>query len=189
MKKNIHFFSENEFIKNPSILEKIGGRNREANNFASLKLPVVPGFAIDSDAASSLESGKIIKFLNPYIDKIETQMGKKFNAEVKPLTLKIIVSPNLTITSSYPALHNFGITRNTFDGFSKLVGENFAYNELFFLLKGILIIEEKIAVLEEDEKKADSIKKLLISSIQSLAKKSGNQTVRNLFLMQKILFL
>ena len=54
MKKNIHFFSENDFIKNPSILEKIGGRNREANNFASLKLPVVPGFAIDSDAASSL---------------------------------------------------------------------------------------------------------------------------------------
>ena len=41
-------------------------------------------------------------------------MGKKFNSETKPLTLKVVISPNLTITSSYPALHNFGITKKTF---------------------------------------------------------------------------
>ena len=171
MKKNIHYFSENEFIKNPSILEKIGGRNREANNFASLKLPVVPGFAIDSDAASSLETGKIINFINPYIEKIEQKMGKKFNSENKPLTLKIVVSPNLTITSSYPALHNFGITKKTFSGFSKLVGENFAYNELFFLMKGILIIEEKIALLEENTDKASEITKVIDFINSKLGKK------------------
>ena len=171
MKKNIHYFSENEYIKNPTILEKIGGRNREANNFASLKLPVVPGFAIDSDAASSLTSGKIIKFLNPYIEKIEKKMGKKFNSENKPLTLKVVVSPNLTITSSYPALHNFGITKKTFSGFSKLVGENFAYNELFFLMKGILIIEEKIALLEENTDKASEITKVIDFINSKLGKK------------------
>ncbi len=171
MKKNIHYFSENEFIKNPSILEKIGGRNREANNFASLKLPVVPGFAIDCDVASSLASGKIIKFINPFIEKIETKMGKKFNAETKPLTLKVVISPNLTITSSYPALHNFGLTKNTFSGFSKLVGENFAYNELFFLMKGILIIEEKISVLEENDEKASKIKTVIDYINTKLGKK------------------
>ena len=161
MKKNIHFFSENDFIKNPSILEKIGGRLREANNFAKLQLPVVPGFAIDSDAASSMSTGKIIKYIKPYIEKIENKMGKKFNVPIKPLTLKIVISPNLTITSSYPALHNFGITVNTFEGFSKLVGENFAYNEFFFMMKGILIIEEKICVLEENNKSAEIIKNII----------------------------
>ena len=171
MKKNIHFFSENDFIKKTDILEKIGVRIREANNFARLKLPVVPGFAIDSDVASSLKSGKIINFLKPSIRKIETKLGKTFDSPSKPLTLKVVISPNLTITSSYPALHNFGLTKNTFDGFSKLVGENWAFNELFFLMKGMLIIEEKIARLEGKEGDADIIKKIVDYIDSKLGKK------------------
>ena len=92
---------------------------------------------------------------------MKTRWVKKFNVPIKPLTLKIVISPNLTITSSYPALHNFGITVNTFEGFSKLVGENFAYNEFFFMMKGILIIEEKICVLEENNKSAEIIKNII----------------------------
>ena len=51
MKNNIHFFSMEEYIKNSAILEKVGLRIREANNFAELNLPVIPGFAIDSEIA------------------------------------------------------------------------------------------------------------------------------------------
>ncbi len=171
MKKNIHFFSEKEFIKNSVILDKVGVRIREANNFAKLELPVVPGFAIDSDVASSLETGKIISFIKPAITKIEEKMGKSYNSPSKPLTLKIVISPNLTITSRYPALHNFGITKSTFDGFSKQVGENFAYNELFFLIKGVLIIEEKIYRLENKEKEADKINTIISSIDQKFGKK------------------
>ncbi len=160
MKNNIHFYSKEDFIKNTAILDKIGLRIREANNFAELNLPVIPGFVIDSEVSSSIEKGEIIKYIKPYISKIEEKMGKKYDAETKPLTLKIIISPNLIITSSYPALHNFGLTKKTLAGFSKLVGSDFSYNELFFMVKGILIIEDKIYKIEvkdDESRKANSV--------------------------------
>jgi pyruvate,orthophosphate dikinase len=161
MKNNIHFFCKEEFIKNSSILEKIGLRIREANNFAELNLPVIPGFAIDSEVATSIEKGQIIKFIKPFISKIEEKMGKNYNAETKPLTLKIVISPNLIITSSYPALHNFGLTKKTLQGFSKMVGSEFSNNELFFMVKGLLIVEDKILKIEEKEKESKNINSII----------------------------
>ncbi len=161
MKNNIHFYCKEKFIKNPSILEKIGLRIREANNFAELNLPVVPGFVIDSEIASSVKRGEAVKYIKPFIENIEKEMGKNYDSDVKPLTLKIIISPNLIITSSYPALHNFGLTKKTLQGLGKLAGINFALNELFFMVKGLLIIEEKIFRIENNEKELKKISSIL----------------------------
>ncbi|MCP5514337.1 MAG: pyruvate, phosphate dikinase [Spirochaetales bacterium] len=174
MKNNIHFFCKEEFIRNSSILEKIGLRIREANNFAELNLPVIPGFAIDSDVASSIENGQIIKYIKPFISKVENKMGKKYNAETKPLTLKIVISPNLIITSSYPALHNFGLTKKTLQGFSKMVGNEFSNNELFFMVKGLLIIEDKILKIEGKEKESAKINSI-VDFINGKINKSVNE--------------
>jgi len=160
MKNNIHFYCKERFIKDPSILEKIGLRIREANNFAELNLPVVPGFVIDSEVASSIEKGSI-KHIKPFIEKVEKEIGKKFDSDVKPLTLKIIISPNLIITTSYPALHNFGLTKNTMHGLSKLAGINFVLNELFFMVKGLAIIEERIFKIENKEKELKKVNNIL----------------------------
>ena len=58
MKDNIHFFSQKEIVKKEVDLEKLGMRGRQANEFAELALPILPGFIIDSDAASSLERAR-----------------------------------------------------------------------------------------------------------------------------------
>ena len=181
MKNNIHFFSMEEYIKNSAILEKVGLRIREANNFAELNLPVIPGFAIDSEIASSLERGSIIKIIKPYIKKIEDKMGKKYDSELKPLTLKIIISPNLIITSSYPAMHNFGLTKNTLAGFSKLVGSDFSYNELFFMAKGILIIEDKIAKIEENNTLSEKLNKIIDFINSKIDKKVTEKDTEKLY--------
>ena len=49
MKRNVFFFSGNEFISREDILNKIGIRGRRAMELASLKLPLLPGFVIDSE--------------------------------------------------------------------------------------------------------------------------------------------
>ncbi len=185
MKNNIHFFCKEEFIKNSSILEKIGLRIREANNFAELNLPVIPGFAIDSDVASSIETGQIIKYIKPFISKVENKMGKKYDAETKPLTLKIVISPNLIITSSYPALHNFGLTKKTLHGFSKMVGSEFSNNELFFMVKGLLIIEDKILKIEEKEKESIKINTIIDFISGKINKSVSEKDLEKLYEMVK----
>ena len=48
MKDNIHFFSQKDNVKEGVDLEKLGMRGRQANEFAELSLPILPGFIIDS---------------------------------------------------------------------------------------------------------------------------------------------
>ncbi|MCL2295020.1 MAG: PEP-utilizing enzyme [Spirochaetes bacterium] len=160
MKNNIHFYCKEKFLKDSSVLQKIGLRIREANNFSELTLPVVPGFAIDSEIASSLEKG-VIQHIKPYIEKIGKEVAKKYDSETNPLTLKIIISPNLMVTTSYPALHNFGLTKKTMHGLAALAGMNFVLNELFFMVRGLLIIEERIFTIENKEKELKKINNIL----------------------------
>lgn len=182
MKKNIHFYYKDEFIKDSVILDKIGLRGREANDFARLNLPVVPGFVIDSDIASDLESKQFISDLKPYIAKIGEKLDKTFDSEdKKPLTLKIFVSPNLVITTKYFPMHNFGITRKTLKGFVRIVGENFAYNEALFMLNGTLQIESKIAELEKDDSKLKKLSPLIDVVVKKLNEKVTEKDVNDIW--------
>jgi pyruvate,orthophosphate dikinase len=157
MKDNIHFFSQKENVKKGVDLEKLGMRGRQANEFAELSLPILPGFIIDSDAASGLNDPKIVgrqKFadiLRPYIKKVQDIVGKGLGDAKNPLLFKIVVSPNLAV-SNYPTLHDFGLARDTVDGFASWVGDNFATHEVLFLVRGMLAVEEKVAELEGREK-------------------------------------
>ena len=160
MKKNIHFFSKDEFIKDEEILEKIGIRGRLANDFASLKLPILPGFIIDSDVAAALDDVSLNSILKEYIKKSEKYKKRQFGNPENPMLLKIVISPNLAIVR-YPTLHNYGLTENTIPGFNNFVGSNFSFHELLFLIRGSLEIEAKIAELEKRTKDLNIIEKVI----------------------------
>jgi len=147
MKNNVHFFSQKEPVKNGVDLEKLGMRGRQANEFAELSLPILPGFIIDSDAASRLGDVKIADELKPTLRKVEEIVGKKLGDSSNPLLFKIVVSPNLAI-SNYPTLHDFGLARDTVKGFASWVGDNFAAHEVLFLVRGMLAVEDRVAELE-----------------------------------------
>lgn len=181
MKNNIHFYCEEEFIKKPNIIDKIGLRIRETNTFAEMNLPVVPGFVIDSEVAADLKESETINFIKPVIKKIEKKMGKNYDSEDKPLTLKILISPNLIITSKYPTLHNFGLTKKTIPGFIKLFGDTFCFNELFFMANGILVIQEKIYAIEENNKECEKIKEVLNFISEKMDKSISMKDVESLY--------
>ena len=151
MKDNIHFFSQKEIVKKEVDLEKLGMRGRQANEFAELALPILPGFIIDSDAASSLGEQKVADAIRPAVKKVQDIVGKGLGDKKNPLLFKIVVSPNLAV-SNYPTLHDFGLARDTVEGFASWVGENFAAHEVLFLVRGMLAVEEKVAELEGRDK-------------------------------------
>ena len=76
MKEHIHFFSEKEIVKKGVDREKLGMRGRQANDFAELFLPILPGIIVDSDAASALGGEKVAEALSPHLAKIKGIVGK-----------------------------------------------------------------------------------------------------------------
>jgi pyruvate, orthophosphate dikinase len=150
MKDNIHFFSQKETVKKADDLEKLGMRGRQANEFAELSLPILPGFVIDSDVAANLGDQKVAEAIRPYVKKVEAVADKGLGDAKNPLLFKIVVSPNLAV-SNYPTLHDFGLARDTVKSFASWVGENFAAHEVLFLVRGMLAVEERVAELEGRE--------------------------------------
>jgi pyruvate,orthophosphate dikinase len=151
MRNNIHFFSQKETVKKGVDLDKLGMRGRQANEFAELSLPILPGFVIDCDAAAALADQKIAEELRPYFKKIAELSGKGLGDAKSPSLFKIVVSPNLAV-SNYPTLHDFGLARDTVKGFASWVGENFAAHEVLFLARGMLAVEDRVAELEGRDK-------------------------------------
>ena len=128
-----------------------------------MKLPILPGFIIDSEVVSDLEKTDLQADLKSAMAKIEKIVGKKFGDPANPMLVKIVISPNMVIVN-YPTLHNFGLCHKNLAAFNTYVGENFGHHEMQFLMKGTLEIEAKIAELEKRSKdfKAiqDAIKEL-----------------------------
>lgn len=160
MKDNIHYFKAGENITDEAILEKLGIRGRRAIELASLDLPILPGFIIDSELASKLEKVSLTDQLKPYFEKLKKVTGKGFSDPENPMLVKIVISPNLE-TVTYPTLHNYGLSDKTVEGFNKFVGEHFGYHEVQFLLRGNLEIELKIAELEKRTKDIKELKKAI----------------------------
>jgi pyruvate, orthophosphate dikinase len=169
MKNNIHLFSKKEYVKDDEILEKIGIRGREANDFASLNLPILPGFIVDSDLAGKIEDTDLKPYVKDHMKKVEKDTKKVFGDPENPMLAKIVISPNLAIVR-YPTLHNYGLTEKTLPGFNAFVGGNFAFHELQFLIKGSLEIEIKIAELEKRAKDVKTIEKTLEKLEQEMEK-------------------
>ncbi len=180
MKKHIHFFNSETFVKNKNKWPSLGIRGKEAMEFAAMQLPILPGFVIDAEISAHLEKEDIIKNTKVLIQKIETQTGKKFNDESNPLLLKVVISPNLAIVN-YPALHNFGLTDKTLAGFNKFVGNEFGYHEILFLTKGVLQVEKRIAELENRKKEVSILEKKIKELERELNKEPKLNKLKLLF--------
>lgn len=167
MKGNIHFFSQKDTIKKTIDPEKLGQRGRQANEFAELGLPILPGFIVDADVAGHLSKEDVAGNLKPIIRKIESVVGKKYADPENPLLLKIVISPNLAV-SDYPTLHNFGLVRGSVAGFNTWVGARFGAHEVLFLVRGMLKVEERVAEMEKREKDLAKIRTALEKAEKAL---------------------
>ena len=156
MNSNIHFFSQKDIISQKVNPELLGIRGRQANEFAELGFPILPGFILDTEIASGVDPKTVKKDVLELLEKCGKLTGKKFGDSENPLLLKVVISSNLAITT-YPALHNFGFVKPTIDGFAKWVGADFAANEVLFLISGMMMIQERIKELENKPKEKDEI--------------------------------
>jgi pyruvate,orthophosphate dikinase len=139
-------------------VDLLGIRGRQANEFAELAFPILPGIILDTEIASELDSKAIKKDIAELLGKCAKIVGKKFGDSENPMLLKVVVASNMAI-STYPALHNFGLVKPTIDGFAKWVGADFAANEVLFLINGMMAIQERIKELEDNQKEKDEIAK------------------------------
>ncbi len=155
MDTRIHFFSKVDVIPRKIEGDLLGIRGRQANEFAELGFPILPGFIIDARLAAKLHINDIRKDVQALLSKCSGLVGKSYGDAENPMLVKVVVSPNLAV-STYPTLHNFGLVRGTIDGFAQKVGAQFAANEVLFLLRGMLQIVKRAAELEKRE---DDIKK------------------------------
>ena len=156
MDSRIHFFSQNNIISSKNRAELLGIRGRQANEFAELSFPILPGIILDTEITSEIEPKVIKKDISELMDKCAKLVGKKFGDSVNPMLVKVVISSNLAI-NTYPVLHNFGLVKPTIDGFAKWVGTDFAASEVLFLISGMLVIEERIRELEEKPKEKEEI--------------------------------
>ncbi|MDR3173226.1 MAG: pyruvate, phosphate dikinase, partial [Treponema sp.] len=147
MDSRIHFFSQKDIIPAKIAPELLGIRGRQANEFAELGFPILPGFILDANIASELNPPAIKKDVMALLNTCAGIVGKKYGDSENPMLLKVVISSNLAITT-YPTLHNFGLVKPTIDGFAKWVGKGFAAHEVLFLIRGMLKLEELIKGLE-----------------------------------------
>jgi pyruvate,orthophosphate dikinase len=159
MDNRIHFFSQIDVIPGSVPGKLLGLRGRQANEFAEMGFPILPGFIIDTSLASEFEKidiKDIKKDIVPLLSKCGGIVGKKYGDQSNPMLLKIVISSNLAV-SVYPALHNYGLVRETVPGFVKWVGAEFAAHEVLFMIRGMLKIEERIKELEAKSKEQKEI--------------------------------
>ena len=156
MDNRIHFFSQKDVIPSKVAPELLGIRGRQANEFAELGFPILPGFILDTEIASEIDTKAIKKDISSLLDKCSKLVGKTYGDEENPMLIKVVISSNLAITT-YPALHNFGLVKPTIEGFANWVGEDFAVHEVLFLVRGMLKIEERIKELEAKPKEQEAI--------------------------------
>jgi pyruvate,orthophosphate dikinase len=156
MDNRIHFFSQTDVVPKKVAPELLGIRGRQANEFAELGFPILPGFILDTEIASEIDPKGIRKDVISLLDKCAAIVGKKYGDAENPLLLKVVISSNLAVTS-YPTLHNFGLAKPTLEGFAKWVGKDFAVHEVLFLIRGMLKIEERIRELEDKAKEQAEI--------------------------------
>lgn len=159
IKPNLIFITKKTSAKKAPDSQKIGIRGQQAWDLMKMGMPVVPGVIVNTKLSPRLDNTEeLVKGFKPFFDYYTKESGKVFDNEENPMLLKIVMSSNLAI-ASYPTLHNFGLADNTFDGFSKFVGKEFAFHEYLFMLNGMFQIELRIAEIEEDNKALDKYRK------------------------------
>lgn len=123
--EGVYFFSQEGFKVKPKDLVKVGVRGERIVELVDLRLPIPPGFLIDSDKTKSLDSRSINVILE-YIKEISKITGRKLGDPESPLFLKMVVSPDLKLVK-FPGVRFLGINDDTFELLKEKVDEKFAY--------------------------------------------------------------
>jgi len=131
-------FSENEFLGGDDLQERFGLRGRNMLQLAELKLPIAPGFLIESSAVTK---GKLKEQLTgadlaAAVKKIETLTGKTFSSPKVPMLFKVVVSPSIQI-GSIRSIHTIGINDQVAAAFAGFCGEDFAYHEYQHFMENV----------------------------------------------------
>jgi pyruvate,orthophosphate dikinase len=179
IKPNLFFITKKTSAQKAPESQKIGIRGQQAWDLMKMGLPVVPGVIVNTKLSPKLDdTAELVKSFKPFFDYYTKESGKIFDNDENPMLLKIVMSSNLAI-ASYPTLHNFGLADNTFDGFSKFVGNEFAYHEYLFMLNGLFQIEERIAEINEDNKSLDKYRKAISKLNKILNNEKANIKYRD----------
>ncbi|MBW7859047.1 MAG: hypothetical protein H3C43_12320, partial [Leptonema sp. (in: Bacteria)] len=133
---DIYPFSEKGETYSEDDFERLGRRGRRAVELAEMKIPVVPGFVIDSRLTPDLPNKDVTDLLKKGMISIEEGIGRKFGDAANPLLIKIVVSSNLSLPI-YPTVFNIGLSPITMSGFANLIGEKAAWFEYCYLLRTV----------------------------------------------------
>lgn len=134
--ENIIFFNKDLEAVDENTRRKLGIRGRRAVDLAAMGLPIAPGFIIDSELTKKLPQVNVKQLIKTYVEKLEKDTKKKFGDPQKPLLLKVVLSSDLNIPN-FPSIHNIGLNDTTVKGFGKHTGDDFAFGEYRFLLRGL----------------------------------------------------
>lgn len=133
---DIYSFSEKGETYSEDDFERLGRRGRRAIELAEMKIPIVPGFVIDSRLTPDLPNKDVTDLLKKGMISIEEGIGRKFGDVANPLLIKIVVSSNLSLPI-YPTVFNIGLSPKTMNGFANLIGEKAAWFEYCYLLRTV----------------------------------------------------
>ena len=142
MTEKIFSFNHKHYISDPEVLDSLGSRGLRIFELASIKAPIAPGFIILNRLLNEFgENAVPDDYFGTYISNIEAIMDKKFGDPDNPLLVKVVESPMLNLVDTLSTVHNVGLCDTTINGFSKYVGEDFAYHEYANMLQRILKME------------------------------------------------
>jgi len=85
MDSGIHFFSQNTSISSKIKADLLGIRGRQANEFAELAFPILPGIILDTEIASEIDVKKIKKDIIELLDKCSKLVAKKYGDPQNPM--------------------------------------------------------------------------------------------------------
>ena len=157
-----HIFSEKHTVTDEAILDSCGKRGQRAFELATLNLPIVPGFILDSITCLKLEHLNLDELLPPALKIIEEGIGRKFGDADNPLLLKLVGSSNLTLPI-YPTVFNIGLSPKTIPSFAKMLNsEQKAWFEYCYFLRSV---GEKLYNIEKE--KFDDIEEKADGSIEA----------------------
>ena len=150
MENNVVYFDKKMQPVDEAARERLGIRGRRAVDLASMGLPIVPGFIIDSQLTKKLPQVNMKETLKTYIGQIEKEMKKTYGDANKPLLLKVVLSSDLNVPY-FPSIHNIGLNFDTVKGFANFTSEAFAYGEFLWMLRSI---GKNLIDIDDEKRKA-----------------------------------
>jgi len=157
VKPEIIYFEAGKNAKfSAEVFDSVGVRGTQLLELAVLGLPIPPGCIINQELATSFKDQIYEAQLLKLLKTLSTKMGKTWADASTPMLLKIVISPPLQI-SSYPSIHNVGLTSTTIEGFAKYTSPAFAIGEFYYMLKGLISLENKILDIKDQKDKRQKL--------------------------------